>query len=292
MTLPAPSPATAAHPWCDALDREFPARQVDLGDGVRVTVREAGPHDAPPVVLLHGIGSGSASWLPVVRLLAAHCRVLAWDAPGYGDSTPLAAAEPTTADYAHRLDRLLAVLDWPRTVLVGHSLGGLMAGAFAALHPQRLQRVVLLCPAGGYGAPGLQARAQQVRDERLGTLDRLGVAGMARERGPRLVRDGAGEDIRQWAVWNMARLRPDGYRQAVAMLCSGHLAANAPLTMPVEVHVGEHDRVTTPDAVRAIAAAFGVDCGLIADAGHLVSMDQPAAVAALIELAVQASNGR
>jgi pimeloyl-ACP methyl ester carboxylesterase len=60
----------------------------------------------------------------------------------------------------------------------------------------------------------------------------------------------------------------------------------------VEVHVGEHDRVTTPDAVRAIAKAFGVDCGLIANAGHLVGMDQPAAVASLIDRAVQAALGR
>lgn len=291
--MPATEPSQdASHPWCAELERTFAARRVDVGGGAQVSVREAGSPDAPPVVLLHGIGSGSASWLPVVRRLAAHHRVLAWDAPGYGDSTPLSQAEPVTADYAHRLDRLLAALDWPRTVLVGHSLGGLMAGAFAALHPQRLQRVVLLCPAGGYGAPGLEARAQQVRDERLGTLDRLGVAGMARERGPRLVRDGADDDIRQWAVWNMARLRPDGYRQAVAMLCSGHLAGHAPLTLPVEVHVGEHDRVTTPEAVRAIAKAFGVDCGLIANAGHLVGMDQPDTVAELIGRVVHAADGR
>ena len=291
MTITAPSEARAGHTWCAVLDREFPARRVDVGEGAAISVREAGPSDAPCVVLLHGIGSGSASWLPVVRLLASHCRVLAWDAPGYGESTPLDAPEPTTADYASRLDRLLAMLAWPRTLLVGHSLGGLMAGAFAALYPARLQRVLLLCPAGGYGAPGQQARAQQVRDERLGTLESLGVEGMARARGPRLVRDGADEDIRQWAVWNMARLRPDGYRQAVAMLCGGHLAAHAPLTVPVEVHVGEHDRVTTPEAVRAIAAAFGVDCGLVAEAGHLVGMDQPAAVAALIHRAVQAAHG-
>ena len=76
MTITAPSEARAGHPWCAVLDREFPARRVDVGEGAAISVREAGPSDAPCVVLLHGIGSGSASWLPVVRLLAREgCQV-------------------------------------------------------------------------------------------------------------------------------------------------------------------------------------------------------------------------
>src|SRR5256885_12675463 len=55
--------------------------------------------------MLHGISSGAASWLDVALELAPRARVLAWDAPGYGRSTPLAPDAPTGADYARVLEQ-------------------------------------------------------------------------------------------------------------------------------------------------------------------------------------------
>ena len=55
-----------------------------------IAYRRAG--DGPPLVCLHGIGSGSASWAAQLEALAARFDVIAWDTPGYGGSAPLGAA--------------------------------------------------------------------------------------------------------------------------------------------------------------------------------------------------------
>ncbi len=66
----------------------FPVRTVSVG-GRTLAYREAG--SGAPLVLLHGIGNQSGSWVQQLESLADRFRVIAWDAPGYGGSDPLAA---------------------------------------------------------------------------------------------------------------------------------------------------------------------------------------------------------
>ena len=137
------------------LDARFAQTVVVLPSGARVAVRQttAAPGDAPVVVLLHGIGSGAASWLDVAAASGGQARVLAWDAPGYGASSPLPMPAPTAADYALRLHEMLIALRIERCTLVGHSLGALMACAFAADRGRSMvANLVLISPARGYGA--------------------------------------------------------------------------------------------------------------------------------------------
>ena len=88
-----------------------------------------------PVVMLHGIGSNAQSFVPLMLALDGSHPTLAWNAPGYGDSQPLAVDWPDAGDYATVLDRLLAHLDVSRCILVGHSLGTLIAARFALVSP-------------------------------------------------------------------------------------------------------------------------------------------------------------
>ncbi|HHW1798941.1 TPA: alpha/beta fold hydrolase, partial [Pseudomonas aeruginosa] len=126
-----------------SLQQRFPERLVQLADGAQLAIRECG--QGPVVVLLHGIGSGSASWLHCAQRLAAGNRVIAWDAPGYGLSTPLPPARPKACDYAACLELLLDALGVESCLLVGHSLGALMATAYAAgIGAARVRRLVLL----------------------------------------------------------------------------------------------------------------------------------------------------
>jgi pimeloyl-ACP methyl ester carboxylesterase len=93
------------------LQAQFPEHLIALPGGAHVAWREAGDTASDfAVVMLHGISSGAASWLDVALELAPRTRVLAWDAPGYGRSTPLAPAAPTGADYARVLDQSLQAL--------------------------------------------------------------------------------------------------------------------------------------------------------------------------------------
>jgi pimeloyl-ACP methyl ester carboxylesterase len=284
---PADAPA-----WLASLERDFPARDLTLGDGAAVRLRRCGPARAPTLVLLHGIGSGSASWLPCALELASDHHIIAWDAPGYGGSTPLPEAAPRAEAYAARLEDTLAALGVARCLLVGHSLGAIVAAAYARAHPARLAGLVLLCPAGGYGALGQEAERERVRHERLSTLEALGIAGLAATRGPKLLRPESSVEARAWAQWNMAQLHEPGYRQAVELLCGEALPRHAPAPVPTWVHVGAQDTVTPPAKVRTLAAAFGIApdaVGEIADAGHLCAIEQPRPVAARLRAAAVAA---
>ena len=106
----------------------------------------------PAFVLLHGIGSNAASWLSFVHALDARFPCFAWDLPGYGESSPLAEAWPSAEDYAVALERFLDRLGLANIVVVGHSLGALIAARFAATRAARTQALVLVSPAAGYGA--------------------------------------------------------------------------------------------------------------------------------------------
>ncbi|MDR5857748.1 alpha/beta hydrolase [Caballeronia sp. LZ062] len=257
----------------------FPSRRVS-----GIAYREAGSTHAASltIVLLHGIGSGAASWVQQLDALGATRRVLAWDAPGYGDSTPVAPASPHAVDYADALRGWLDALDIERCVLVGHSLGAIIAGSFAAMHEERVAGLLLLSPAGGYGAASEEERAQK-RDSRLAMLAQLGPKGLAEQRSANMLSPNASEVARDWVRWNMARIVPQGYAQAT------HLLANADLVSdvvrycgPVSVAVGTEDRITTPHACERIAQAAGVPLRLIEGAGHAGYIEQPDTYNALI----------
>lgn len=65
---------------------------------------------APPLVLRHGVGSNAASWGAMLAVLDPRMEAMAWDAPGYGNSTPLTAAWPRAAAYATRLEAAMAAV--------------------------------------------------------------------------------------------------------------------------------------------------------------------------------------
>jgi pimeloyl-ACP methyl ester carboxylesterase len=117
---------------------------VMLG-GAPFHVAEAGDAGAPIAVLLHGFPECWYSWRSMMGALAPHFHVLAPDLRGYHESDIAAPQEAYTP--AALCADILALLDHygaTRCVLVGHDWGGLLAWFFAALHPQRVARLVIL----------------------------------------------------------------------------------------------------------------------------------------------------
>lgn len=269
------------------LELHFPLRTLAVMGG-RQAIRECG--SGPAIVLLHGIGSGSASWLEVAQELGQRARVIAWDAPGYGDSTPLRSLAPDATDYAERLLQMLDAMNIQRCVLVGHSLGAITATAFASgVHQQRISRLVLISPAQGYGHPSRALQRQEVRGKRLNALEQLGIERMAEQRSGAMLAPAASPKALAWVQWNMARLNPEGYRQAIELLCGEDLLRHAPLSMPCEVHCGEADAITPPESCLTLAKALGGTFNLIADAGHASPIEQPCVVAGRLAFAIKES---
>ena len=268
------------------LAQRFAQRTLVLNDS-RQAIRETG--SGPAVVLLHGIGSGAGSWLEVALQLGQCARVMAWDAPGYGDSTPLPALAPKAEDYAERLLKTLDALGIDRCLLVGHSLGAITASAFARLYPQRVCRLVLISPARGYGDPAREIQRQQVRNKRITALEQLGIAQMAAQRSAAMLSPRPDVRALEWVRWNMARLNPQGYRQAIELLCGDDLLRHTPLAVPCEVHCGEADGITAPETCLPLAKALGAPFTLIPDAGHASPIEQPCLVAGRLAFALKES---
>ena len=171
--------------------------------------------------------------------------------------------------------------------LLGHSLGALIGGAFAADRPARVARLILASPALGHGvAPG--SALSHGAQERIDDLARLGPAGFARARAPRLVfRAEANPKLVAAVEAGMARVRSPGYDQASRMLASGQLLADAArLAVPTDVVVGAEDVVTPAEGARRLHAAIppGVRGRLleVPDAGHALYHQTPLAFAAAL----------
>jgi len=289
-TEPSLSARAATAASLEARLARFPARRVAAGarvTGYREAVGDAvgaTAGDALPLVLLHGIGSGAASWVQQLESLGASRRVLAWDAPGYGESTPVDAASPLAADYAAALAAWLDALNIERCVLIGHSLGAIVAGAFAAANAARVAGLLLISPAAGYGAASPDLRASK-RDARLAMLAELGPAGLAAQRSTNMLSAHADEAARAWVRWNMARIVPAGYAQATHLLANADLAADLAALdgrIDVEVAVGEDDRITPPAACERLAAAARTTLRVVPRAGHAGYVEAPADYDAMI----------
>jgi len=273
---------TCTDPLQDALSQlesGFAESVVKIGNAL-LSYRSCGR--GPAIVLLHGISSGAASWLQCALRLSQEAQVIAWNAPGYGRSSPLPQVQPTAADYAERLEQLLAALGIERCLLVGHSLGAMMASAYVGRGYRRASKLLLLSPAQGYGSAAKRAQGEKIAQQRLEDLRNIGVAGMA-ERGPaRMLSSQTGAAERAWVQWNIQGLNAAGYTQAVHMLCGDDLRAYAADGAWATVMCGALDVVTTPAASLELARDLDLPFGLIDNAGHACYIEQAETVAAAL----------
>ena len=124
-------------------------------DGVRLRLRDTGPRDAPVVILLHGFGSSLDTWEPWAENLSARYRVIRFDLPGFGLTGPDPTGDYSDDREIQILVDLMDQLGVVRASLVGNSLGGRIAWNFAAQHPDRLTRMVLVSP-DGFASAGFE----------------------------------------------------------------------------------------------------------------------------------------
>jgi len=252
---------------------KFPRRKSK-----NISYRETGAGQA--LVLLHGIGSSSAGWLAQLESLSGY-RLIAWDAPGYGESEFLAAERPRPGDYAQALHEFLDRLLLKDVVLVANSLGCLMAGAYGAAHGDRVRSMVLLGPAGGYAALG--DREERLR-ARLEELDKIGPEGLAEKRSPSVVAKASPPFALELVKWNHRRIRPQGMKQALHCLAQGSLATDARrFQKKVLVACGSEDAITPEAGCKQIATAFPrAEYRTLAGLGHVPHIEDPGSINALI----------
>lgn len=117
--------------------------------GLQVHLRDEGPRDDPtPILLLHGTGASLHTWDGWARRLTRDRRVVRFDLPGFGLTGPTPDGVYTIERYVETVIAVADELGIERFVLAGNSLGGYAAWATAVLHPDRVERLILVDAAG------------------------------------------------------------------------------------------------------------------------------------------------
>ena len=259
-----------------------PVNTIDLGDG-------------PPLVFVHGLSGSWPNWLEQLPVFTAEHRVIAMDLPGFGHS-PMPREEITISSYARLLDGLFDELDIDAATLVGNSMGGFISAELAIAFPQRVERLVLVSPAGlsTYRNPGatrvlpalhlsqrivaaytawLASKSEMVTQRPLLRNATLGLVTAHPSRLPAAL---AAEQLRGAG-------KP-GFMQALEANLNYDFRHRLPeIACPTLIVWGDHDRViSVRDA--ALYAELIPDSRKVVyeDTGHMSMLERPAAFNALL----------
>ncbi|HEU4480377.1 MAG TPA: alpha/beta fold hydrolase [Actinomycetota bacterium] len=124
----------------------------------------AGPRDAEPMVLIHGLGATKASMLPIIPELAKSFRIYALDLPGFGSSSK-PRGRYDAPWFAERVFGFMDSLGLSSATLVGNSMGGRIAQEMAMRDPERVDRAICLCPATAFSRRPALVLARVLRPE-------------------------------------------------------------------------------------------------------------------------------
>jgi len=238
----------------------------------------------PAVVLLHAFPFTREVWGDVAPALAGRFRVLSVDARGFGESdlrashpTPGASAPYAIMDLADDLAALLDALAVPRAAVVGMSMGGYTALAFAARHAARLAALVLADTRAAADTPETRAK----REEALATIHGRGPDAYLDGSIPRLLSPRAAPGVLALARAR-AETRADSLVAGVEALRDrpDRTAELSAIACPTLVVCGAEDQVTPPAEMRRMSGAIG-DGGSAAGArflelpgaGHLAHLE-------------------
>lgn len=232
---------------------------------------------ATAVVLLHGIGGAKEAWPAQLEALAgAGYLAVAWDMPGYG-ATP-AIVPYDMAGLAAALGRLLDTLGGRRVVLLGHSMGGMVAQEAYAAHPERIAGLVLSGASAAFGPPD-GAWQQAFLRQRLAPLE---AGRTMAEIAPTLVAGMVGVEPdpqgARHAVELMSGVPAETYRAALrALLGFDRRAALPAIRVPTLLVAGERDPNAPPQVMRRMAERIaGAEYVELAGCGHLACLERPA----------------
>ncbi len=225
-------------------------------------------------VLVHGAGLDHTVWALQSRWLAFHgFNVLALDLPGHGDSQgpPLLGI----GALANWLSEVIVAAEADRAVLIGHSMGSLIALEAAANDPQRVQSLVLIGTAASMPVhPDLLAAAASNDHAAIDMVNLWGYgfgAGLGGSRVPGVWMVGAGERVLECA-------RP-GVLHADLTACGAYrdgLRAAERIAAPTLLICGERDQMTPLKSGRTLGAAIaGATIVTLTGAGHMLMAERP-----------------
>lgn len=256
-------------------------RRIDIGP-VELSVAEEGAGGAP-LLLLHGFTGAKEDFVDSFGALADHgWHAVAPDHRGHGDSAQ--PADESAYSLQQLADDALALADrlgWERFVLLGHSMGGMVAQLMALSAPERLDALVLMDTGP---APVQVDRA--LRDLGVEIARTSGMVALAEAMAQRASPLTTPADLRVraerpgYVEWNDAKLRacsPAMYAALAHEMLeqADRLPRLAGLQVPTLVIVGEQDQAFLAQSQAMASAIPGARLEVIADAGHSPQFEAP-----------------
>ncbi|MGV3493747.1 MAG: alpha/beta fold hydrolase [Ramlibacter sp.] len=230
----------------------------------------------PTVLMLHGIGGGHLAFAPQVESLAsAGYRAVAWDMPGYGHSAPI---EPYTfKGLAQSCIHLIEALKVPSVILLGHSMGGMVAQEVVARRPELVNRLVLCGTSPAFGKPDGDWQREFIA-QRTAPLDAgRSMADLAQALVPRMIGPGSLPEGVRLATHCMGLVPAATYRRALECIVTFDRRANLPnIHVPTLLVAGEHDRNAPPAVMKKMAGAIANSTYIeMKGIGHLQNLEAP-----------------
>jgi 3-oxoadipate enol-lactonase len=248
-------------------------------NGITLNCAFAGPTDGIPLVFLNSLGSDLRIWDGMLPHLSDRYRIVCYDKRGHGLSDS-PQGPYTIRDHADDLAGVLDHVGIEKAILVGVSVGGMIALDFTAVHPERSLALVLCDTAAKIGTADYW-------NERIDNIRQNGMASMVEA------------ILSRWFAADFPHKHPASYRGYANLLArtdvNGYLATCAAIgdadlrnilpgiLCPVLVLCGAEDSATPPELVRGLADDLKIgrfQC--IAGAGHTPSVEQPEAMAGAI----------
>ena len=281
------------------------SRWVDLSGPVHY-LDFGGPPDGPVVVAVHGLGGAAVNWCAIAPLLTPHCRLLAPDLAGHGLTRALGRGTQVAPNRA-LLHRFVEAVAGTPVILLGNSMGGMIALLEAAAEPDAVAGLILIDPAlplvparpdpvvlrvfAAYAVPWLAGRVMRARarlspDEVVAQILALCCADptritaevldahvrLAQQRAEFPTADAEFLAAARSVVATIGYLRGRPYRRAIRRVHG-----------PVLLVHGERDRLIPVAAARAAARANPAwSLVTMPDAGHVPQLELPAATAGAI----------
>lgn len=267
-----------------------PADRFYESQGLRLHYVDWGNEAAPPLILVHGGLDHCRNWDAIARELQPHFHVMAPDLRGHGDSEWAKGSSYSLTDNVYDMTRLMHFAALRDAAIIGHSMGGMVALAYAGTYPEKVSRLVVLD--GAFLSSSQSAPIAEQMTRWINQLDRIGehrestfktieeAAKRLSTRNKRLTAAQAlhlaSHGVRKGAD-GLYRWKFDHYQRARApyrLSSEDHAALWSRVTCPTLLMWGDESFLPDPEAAGLLAHFKGAEMEKIAGAGHWLHHDR------------------
>ena len=232
----------------------------------------------PPLIFLHGIGGNKDNWIRQIDFFCKSHTVVAWDARGYGESDDY-EGPLNFRDFSHDLLRMLDHLSYDKVHLCGLSMGGRIVLDFWEIYRERGASLTLVDTFPGFDKSfSEEGREKFIRERRQPLIEEnKEPSDIASSVVPGLVGPTASKKVIDELILSMGKLHKSSYVKTIESMTRYKLVTDvSSIDIPVQIIVGEEDRLTPPAISRKMHEEIkNSRLAIIPESGHLPNIEKP-----------------